>query len=171
MKKGSRPSLKFGVLACAAFVSAGGLTVRAQLAPAPSAVAAISSVSLASFEPTPNVVNPTFPVTLPLRHTLGAASAFPVHYRFSRFADFHDASWLPYTAAPSAQIPAAWFETLPNNNRRVVLHFQVRATNPKAGRPIGFVNKPLSEQKTLQVEPPFLNSNARSATTNAVFAN
>ena len=157
--------LKFGLFAAALFVSANARIASAQPAPPSSVLPEFVVVSLTSFDPTTNILNPTFPVRVTLQHTVGGS---PTHYRFSRFSDFRDARWRTYVPAPIAQIPASWFETFTPPagvfNRRVVLHFQVRATNPKAGRPIGFSTSPLTDEKTLKIEPKFLNSNTLSAT-------
>lgn len=162
--------LKFGLLvAITVVVLANPLTVSAQ----PSQVVLSPlAVSLTSFDPDPSqFLNPAFPVSTTLRHT---ATGSPTHYRFSRFSDFRDATWLPYAPAPIAQIPASWFQTFtPTSgvfNRRVVLHFQVRAKNPNAGRPISRITDPLTGKTTVKTEPQFLNSNTRNGTIVAGFA-
>jgi hypothetical protein len=166
--------LQLGLLAAATlFVLANPLTVSAQLSP--QVVPSFIALSLTSFDPTSPVLNPTFPVPITLRHTVTAQPIYsPTHYRFSRFSDFRDATWLPYAPAPIAQIPASWFQTFTPPagvfNRRVVLHFQVRATNPKAGRPISRITNPLTGKTEVKIEPQFLNSNTRSATIMAGFA-
>jgi len=162
--------LQLGLLAAATlFASANPLTASAQ--PPTQVIPTFIAVSLTSFDPDARFLNPTFPVSLTLRHT---ATGSPTHYRFSRFSDFRDAKWLPYSPSPVAQIPASWFETFTPAvgafNRRVVLHFQVRATNPKAGRPVSRTTNPLTRETTVKTEPQFLNSNTRSATILAGFA-
>ena len=185
--------LKAGFLAAAVFASATSLTVNAREIPTSLAVSPFNVVSLMSFDPNALFLNPTFPISTPLRHT---ATGNPTHYRFSRFADFRDATWLPYAPQPTAQIPASWFESFTPTqgafDRRVVLYFQVRAANPNAGRPIGFVaslptgprklpaipdgtsstfvpSQPLGE-RVLQIEPQFVNSSIRNKAILAGFA-
>jgi hypothetical protein len=184
--------LKAGLLAAAVITSAMSLTSNAQGLPSPQALVPVA-VSLTSFEPNALFLNPTFPLSITLRHT---ASGSPTHYRFSRFADFRDAAWLPYASAPVAQIPASWFSVLTppqgSFDRRMDLYFQLRAANPRAGRPIGFTpsaptgpreipavrdgtsntflpGQPVGEM-VLRTEPQFVNSNIKSKTILAGFA-
>ncbi len=188
-----RSLFKASFLAAAVFASATSVTVNAQGIPASLVVSPHNLVSLTSFDPNALFLNPTFPISTPLRHT---KTGNPTHYRFSRFADFRDATWLPYAPQPTAQIPASWFESFTPTqgafDRRVVLYFQVRATNPRAGRPIGFTSsaptgpreipaardgtsntflpgQPVGEM-VLQTEPQFVNSNIKSKTILAGFA-
>lgn len=155
--------LKASFVAAAVIASASALTVRAQGIPGSLLVSPINVVSLTSFEPNAQFLNPTFPISLALRHT---ATGNPAHYRFSRFADFRDATWLPYAPLPQAQIPASWFETFTPAqgvfNRRVVLYFQVRATNPNAARPISVTTNPFTRVREVATEPQFVNSSIRN---------
>jgi len=122
-------------------------------------------VSLRSFDPTPTQIdNPSYPVSITLKH---AVAGSPTHYRVSRFSDFRDATWLLYAPAPVAQVPASWFEPFspPRGlDRKVVLYFQLRGKNPNAGRPVSNVTNPLTREKTLKVAPEFLNSKTLSET-------
>jgi len=87
--------------------------------------------SLTSFDPTPVLLNPVYPASVTLRHTVTGS---PTLYRVSRFKDFHDATWLPYKAAPVIQIQSSWLSAgaSARENRHVGLCFQVGILNPKA---------------------------------------
>ena len=163
--------LKAGFLAAAVFASATSLTVNAREIPTSLAVSPFNVVSLMSFDPNALFLNPTFPISTPLRHT---ATGNPTHYRFSRFADFHDATWLPYAPQPTAQIPASWFESFSPTqgafDRRVVLYFQLRAANPNAGRPISVSTNPFTRVREVAIEPQFVNSSIRNKAILAGFA-
>jgi hypothetical protein len=156
--------LKFRLFAAVVIVLASALTANTQ--------PPVLVVGLTSFDPASPVFNPTYPVPMTLRHTVVGS---PTHYRFSRFSDFRDATWLPYVLAPIAQIPASWFQDMnppARPNVQVVLHFQVRVTNPRAGRPVkpfSRITDPLTGRTKVKTEPRFLNSGIRSKTILVVF--
>jgi hypothetical protein len=156
-----------GLIAVAVFILASALSASAQTPLSPTISSTV--VSLTSFDPASPVHNPTYPVPITLRHTVTGS---PTQYRFSRFSDFHDAKWLPYVAAPVAQIPASWFKDMTppaRPNVQVLLYFQVRAKNPNAGRPVSRVTNELTGKTTVETEPEFLQSKSRSKTILVVF--
>jgi hypothetical protein len=122
----------------AAFIALAAGSAAAQT-PIPSSKIVIGSgVTLKTFTPDSFFVNPTqtsFPVTL--NNTISGAAT---EYRVSRFADFRDAIWRPYSPHPALTIPGAWFENVANGLREVTLHFQVRNKNPRGGMPTSLVD-------------------------------
>jgi hypothetical protein len=127
-----RPLLLVASLAFAA-------TAAAQTPIPGSKIAIGSGVTLKTFTPTDSLfVNSTqtsFPITL-----TNTISGSATEYRVSRFADFRDAAWRPYSARPALTVPRAWFETVSNGLYQVTLHFQVRNKNPRAGMPTSLVD-------------------------------
>lgn len=157
-----RSGLVLALLAGGLFVSAGALPVSAQTPLNTTVSTAV--VSLTSFDPPSPVLNPQYPAPVTLKHTVAGT---PTHYRVSRFSDFRDAKWLPYASAPVVQVPASWLSNLnppAPPNMQVVLYFQVRAKNPKAGTPTSLTTNLTTEKKTLETEPEFIQSNVRSKT-------
>jgi len=102
-------------------------------------VSLTGAVTLKTFTPVDSLfVNPTasqFVITL--RNTV---SGSPTEYRVSRFADFRDANWAPYSAQPTLTVPRNWFPpSATDGTSQVNLYLQVRAKNPLAGRPMSIV--------------------------------
>lgn len=151
------------MLALSALGSAvAGSTIAAQAIPV-SQIALSGAVTLKTFTPVDSFfVNPTqsdFNVTL--NNTISGGAT---EYRVSRFADFRDATWRPYDPRPALTIPGNWFESTSTSTRQVTLHFQVRNKNPKAGRPISFI-----DGKTT-VQPDFFFSDVLARRVRIVFA-
>src|SRR5215475_171194 len=73
-----------------------------------SGIATSAAVTLKTFTPVDSLfVNPTVSqFNIALKHTVSGA---PTEYRVSRFADFRDASWVPYNPSPSLVVPRTWF--------------------------------------------------------------
>lgn len=153
--------LKWGLLG-AVLAFAAPATVNAQIVPN-----LLVGTKLLSFEPDPAVFfNPAFPVSTTLRHTTPLLGEPLTQYRVSRFADFRNARWLPYAQQPVLRIPTSWFSNIPSTGvltHQVILHFQVRAKNPKAGLPISSTVNPFTGERTLKTEPAFLTSNVLTA--------
>jgi hypothetical protein len=157
-----RSCLVLGLFVVVVLVSAGVLPAGAQTPLTTTITTAV--VSLASFDPPSPVLNPKYPVPLTLKNSV---SGTPTHYRYSRFSDFRDAQWLPYEAAPAVQIPASWFSDLTPAappDKQVVLYFQVRAANPKAGMPTSMITDPVTGKTTTTTQPQFIQSNVKSKT-------
>ena len=93
------------------------------------------TVTIDRFEPEELLLNTIFPYSLKLKHTVNVV---PTEYRASRFMDFHDAKWLPYTSLPIIKLQAAWFGPLTppqgSFDKKLVIYFQVRLKNPHASR-------------------------------------
>jgi hypothetical protein len=158
------------VIAGAVFAFTTSATISAQGIVAAQALLPVGQVSLVSFDPAGLLLNATFPAPITLHHS---AIGSPSHYRVSRFPDFRDAAWLPYTPRPTAQIPSSWFEMAPGQGgsvSQVVLHFQVRAANVNAGRPISVTTNPLSGVREVRTQPDFINSAVKSKTILSVYA-
>ena len=104
-----------------------------------------TSVALKTFTPVDSLfVNPSVAqFNIVLNNTV---SGTPTEYRVSRFADFHDASWLPYSSKPSLAVPRTWFPTATSGSAQITLYLQVRAKNPNAGRPGSLINGKLTVQ-------------------------
>ncbi len=155
-----RPGLVVGLFAVGSFILAFALPASAQ--PALNTTITTAVVSLTSFDPPSPLLNPQYPAPVTLRHV---AVGTPTHYRFSRFSDFRDARWVPYVSAPVVQVPASWFSDLnppEPPNKQVVLYFQIRAKNPKAGTPTSLITNSTTGAKTLEQEPEFIQSNVRN---------
>jgi hypothetical protein len=84
--------------------------------------------------------------TIKLNNTVSGCAS---EYRVSRFADFRDATWLTYSAAPNTIVQRTWFPAIVNGATEVTLYFQVRQKNPKGGFPTS-----ISGGKT-QTQPDF----------------
>ena len=139
-----------------------GTTLAAQTIPV-SQIAISSAVTLKTFTPVDSFfVNPTqSEFTVTLNNTISGGAT---EYRVSRFADFRDAPWRPYDPHPTLTIPGNWFVSTGIGNSQVTLHFQVRNKNPKAGRPISFI-----DGKTT-VQPDFFFSDVIARRVRIVFA-
>ena len=111
---------------------------------AQTACTTISGVTLKSFNPVDSLfLNPTatsFTIKL-----VNSVSGCPTEYRVSRFADFRDASWSPYSASPSTVIQRTWFPATTTGNTQITLYLQVRVKNPRGGFPttIGGATQPM----------------------------
>ena len=109
-----------------------------------------TGVTLKSFSPVDslfaNAAADAATFTIKLNNVVSGCAT---EYRVSRFADFRDANWLAYSAAPSTVIQRTWFTTPTNGGTEITLYFQVRQKNPKAGQPISLI-----DGKT-QVQPDF----------------
>jgi hypothetical protein len=142
------------LVACAA-------TASAQTPIPTSKIAIGSGVTLKSFTPAESLfINSSltsFPVTL--NNTISGSAT---EYRVSRFADFRDAVWRPYSARPALTIPGDWFEPLSNGVRQVTLHFQVRNKNPRGGFPTSLVDN--------KVQPEFFFSEVLAGHVRLVYA-
>ena len=123
-------------------LSAGSTRIVAQTI---STTTATTSVTLKTFTPVDSVfVNPSVAqFNIALNNTV---SGTPTEYRVSRFADFRDASWLPYSSKPSLVVPRTWFPTATSGSAQITLYLQVRAKNPMAGRPGSLINGKLTVQ-------------------------
>jgi hypothetical protein len=128
--------------AVAVALSAGSTRMAAQTI---STTTATTSVTLKTFTPVDSVfVNPSVAqFTIALNNTV---SGTPTEYRVSRFADFRDASWLPYSSKPSLVGPRTWFPTATSGSAQITLYLQVRAKNPMAGRPGSLIDGKLTVQ-------------------------
>jgi hypothetical protein len=73
-------------------------------------------------------------------------SGTPTEYRVSRFPDFRDANWLPYSSRPTLVVPRTWFPTATGGAAQIMLYLQVRAKNPLGGRPGSVVDGKLTVQ-------------------------
>jgi len=104
-----------------------------------------TSVALKTFTPVDSVfVNPAVAqFNIALNNTV---SGTPTEYRVSRFADFRDASWLPYSSKPTLVVPRTWFPTATSGSAQITLYLQVRAKNPMAGRPGTLIDGKLTVQ-------------------------
>ena len=130
--------------------------------PVPSSQIVIGSgVTLKTFTPAESLfINSSltsFPVTL--NNTISGSAT---EYRVSRFADFRDAIWRPYSPRPALTIPSDWFSTISNGVREVTLHFQVRNKNPRAGMPTSLVDN--------KVQPDFFFSDVLAGHVRLVYA-
>jgi hypothetical protein len=99
-----------------------------------------STLALKTFTPVDSFfVNPTvtqFVITL--KNTV---TGTPTEYRVSRFADFRDANWAPYSAQPTLAVPRSWFPPpATDGTSQINLYLQVRAKNPLAGRPMSLID-------------------------------
>jgi hypothetical protein len=109
-------------------------------------VAVSGAVALKTFTPVDSFfVNPTatqFVITL--KNTVTGS---PSEYRVSRFADFRDANWAPYSAQPTLVVPRNWFPpSATDGTSQINLYLQVRAKNPLGGRPASLVDGKLTVQ-------------------------
>ena len=134
----TRGSLLRAVAIGAVALVVGG-SARAQ-----TACTTITGVTLKSFSPVDSLfLNPTATsFTIKLFNTV---SGCPTEYRVSRFGDFRDASWVPYSSTPSTVIQRTWFPSTTTGNTQITLYFQVRVKNPKGGFPttIGGATQPM----------------------------
>lgn len=123
-------------------LSAGSTRMAAQTI---STTTTTTSVALKTFTPVDSVfVNPSVAqFNIALNNTV---SGTPTEYRVSRFADFRDASWLPYSSKPSLVVPRTWFPTATSGSAQITLYLQVRAKNPMAGRPGSLIDGKLTVQ-------------------------
>lgn len=123
-------------------LSAGSTRMAAQTV---STTTTTTSVALKTFTPVDSVfVNPSVAqFNIALNNTV---SGTPTEYRVSRFADFRDASWLPYSSKPSLVVPRTWFPTATSGSAQITLYLQVRAKNPMAGRPGSLIDGKLTVQ-------------------------
>jgi len=91
--------------------------------------------TLKSFSPVdslfPNPTATSFTIRL-----VNTVSGCPTEYRVSRFSDFRDATWMPYSASPNTVVQRTWFPTVVDGSTSITLYFQVRMKNPKGGTPI-----------------------------------
>jgi hypothetical protein len=126
----------------AAALSTGSTRMAAQTI---STTTTTTSVALKTFTPVDSLfVNPSVTqFNIALNNTV---SGTPTEYRVSRFADFRDASWLPYSSKPSLVVPRTWFPTATSGSAQITLYLQVRAKNPLAGRPSSLINGKLTVQ-------------------------
>jgi len=137
-------------LRVAALAGAAGMLivspVRAQTLSSP--ISTTLNVALKTFTPIDSFfVNSTATsFSIALVHTV---SGSPTEYRVSRFSDFRDASWIPYVARPNTTLQRTVFPAVTNGQTQIMLYFQVRAKNPKAGMPISVVGG------TTTVQPDF----------------
>jgi len=109
-------------------------------------VAVTGAVALKTFTPVDSFfVNPTvtqFVITL--KNTVTGS---PSEYRVSRFADFRDANWAPYSAQPTLVVPRSWFPpSATDGTSQINLYLQVRAKNPLGGRPASLVDGKMTVQ-------------------------
>ena len=116
-------------IAVAALALVTGVSAQAQTA------CTTSGATLKTFSPMDSLLlNPTATsFSIRLYNSVGGC---PTEYRVSRFSDFHDATWAPYSATPTTLVQRAWFPTLANGTTKITLYFQVRAKNPQGGLPI-----------------------------------
>lgn len=123
-------------------LSAGSTRMAAQTI---STTTTTTSVALKTFTPVDSVfVNPSVAqFNIALNNTV---SGTPTEYRVSRFADFRDASWLPYSSKPTLVVPRTWFPTATSGSAQITLYLQVRAKNPMAGRPGTLIDGKLTVQ-------------------------
>jgi len=82
----------------------------------------------------------------------------------SRFSDFRDASWIPYVARPNTTLQRTVFPAVTNGQTQIMLYFQVRAKNPKAGMPISVVGG------TTTVQPDFFFSDPLARRIRLIYA-
>jgi hypothetical protein len=98
-------------------------------------------VTLKSFNPVdslfPNPTASTFTIKL-----VNGVTGCPSEYRVSRFSDFRDANWIPYSATPSTVIQRSWFPATANGTTQITLYFQVRVKNPRGGIPTSLGGPP-----------------------------
>jgi membrane-bound inhibitor of C-type lysozyme len=136
-------SMAVAVLAATGLVAVAN-SARAQKLPT-STVSTTSAVTLKTFTPVDSLfVNPTVTqFTITLRNTV---SGSPTEYRVSRFADFRDANWIPYSAQPTLVVPRSWFPTATGGASEISLYLQVRAKNPLGGRPASLVDGKMTVQ-------------------------
>jgi len=109
-------------------------------------LAVTSGVALKTFTPVDSLfVNPTASqFTITLKNTV---SGSPTEYRVSRFADFRDANWVPYSAQPTLVVPRSWFPPSATDcTSQINLYLQVRAKNPLGGRPASLVGGKMTVQ-------------------------
>ena len=89
----------------------------------------------------------------------------PTEYRVSRFADFRDANWAPYSAQPTLVVPLSWFTPSgTSGTSQVNLFLQVRAKNPLGGRPASLVDGKMT------VQPDFFFSEVLGRRIRTIFA-
>ena len=117
----------------AAGLAAATLAV-ARPASAQTACTTLTGVTLKAFSPVdslfPNPTSTSF--TIKLVNSIGGCAS---EYRVSRFADFRDANWMPYSASPNTTVERTWFPTTTNGSTQIMLYFQVRQKNPRGGLP------------------------------------
>jgi hypothetical protein len=110
-----------------------------------SAIALTSKPTLKSFAPVdsffPNPSATSFNIAL-----VNSVSGAVTDYRVSRFADFRDAAWRPYSAKPILLVPRAWFPQTVNGVAQITLYLQVRTKNPNGGRPAALADGKLTVQ-------------------------
>lgn len=107
----------------------------------------LGGVTLKTFTPVESLfVNPTTTTfTIALNNTVVGS---PTEYRASRFIDFRDAQWRPYSPSPTITVTSNMFTATPGNSSstQVMLYLQVRARNPKAGQPVSIAGGKLTTQ-------------------------
>jgi hypothetical protein len=108
-------------------------------------ISTTTNVTLKTFTPVDSLFpNPTATsFTIALVHTV---SGSPTEYRVSRFSDFRDASWNPYVSRPSITVQRSVFPATTSGTQQIMLYFQVRAKNPKAGQPISSIDGKMTVQ-------------------------
>ena len=131
------------VVALAAGTSASVSVAGAQT---PTAIS-LTPITLKSFTPVDSLIANSQATSFTIQ-LVNVVSGTPSDYRVSRFADFRDASWIPYGTTPSTVIQRTWFPPLVSGRTQLTLYFQVRAKNPKAGQPISSIGGQTTVQPT-----------------------
>jgi hypothetical protein len=136
------PSFRAAMLATAA----GLIIVSVVKAQTLTTIATTSTVTLKSYTPFDSVFTNSnaSSFTIALVHTVSGAT--PTEYRVSRFSDFRDASWIPYVTRPTITLQRTVFPASTTGTQQIILYFQVRAKNPKAGQPISSIDGKLTVQ-------------------------
>ena len=124
------------ILATLSFVAAAPLAAQAPrpntpLLPSPT----LDTVIVSSFDLANGAVfaNPGTPITMDHK-VLGKQ---PTHFRASKFADFHDVTWISYPAKVPIYNGNSTGSCTTNNTIKMLVHFQVRAVkvfSPETGK-------------------------------------